>query len=32
MSFPQLHDKVLEAAADATIDLSSAQRKEEVDI
>ncbi|KAL9418601.1 hypothetical protein AB3S75_036539 [Citrus x aurantiifolia] len=28
-SFPQLHDKVLEAAADATIDLSPAQRKEE---
>lgn len=31
-SFPHLHDKVLEAAADATIDLSPAQRKEEVDI
>ncbi|GAY40439.1 hypothetical protein CUMW_051940 [Citrus unshiu] len=28
-SFPHLHDKVLEAAADATIDLSPAQRKEE---
>ncbi|KAH9767136.1 V-SNARE coiled-coil domain-containing protein [Citrus sinensis] len=29
VSYPHLHDKVLEAAADATIDLSPAQRKEE---